>query len=188
MLEESIAISTDLGDETAPSFARAIYRLGEVESIEDHPDAAIANFTRARDLARRRGDEILAVGMQDVLTAAMLRSDDLEGARASLRELGREVIRLGDTALKIQVLETFHRYFIRAGDGRFTARLLGAHEALLRAAGGTTHDAENEEYQRTLAEVRSTISSEVWDAEVRGGREATSSEVLPKRSIGSSGA
>ena len=178
MLEESIAISVDLGDETAPSLARAIYRLGEVESIEDHPEAAIANFTRARDLARKRGDEILSVGMQDVLTAAMLRSNDLDGARASLRELGREVLRLGDTALKIQVLETFHRYFLRAGDGRNAARLLGAHEALLRAAGGSSHDAADAEYQHALAAVRSTIPQDVWVAEVRGGREATSSDVL----------
>jgi len=178
MLEESIAISSPLGDDAAPTLSKAIYRLGEVENARGSTEAAIPLFTRARDLARQRGDEFLSAGMQDVLTWAMIHGGDMDRARAELPALGREVLRLRDTALRMQVIETYHLFFLHAGDAVRTARLLGAHERLLRDAGATTEGETDGDYDRRLGALRATVPLERWAAELRAGAEASSANVL----------
>lgn len=177
MLEESIEISTRIGDSTDPTLARATYRLGEVEACLGRHDEAIALFTTARSLASERGDEFLTAAMQDVLIGAMIRADKLEPARASLVALGREALRLRGSALRTQVLETFQLYFVHTGDAKAAARLLGAHQTSMREAGRTAEDG-SDEYLTRLAQVRATVTPDDWEAALDSGRQATAAEAL----------
>ena len=151
LLEESLAIRRELGDEVR--MASSLSNLGIVAFEQEDLDDAEARFVEALELDRAHGNEWGAGAALDNLAAVAIERGDSERAR----ELNSEVLvsaqRVGDQELiafgleKAAILAATEEQPARAG------RLAGAADAVREAAGIDRNDFDRGWLDRHLSRV-----------------------------------
>jgi predicted ATPase len=178
--EEARSLGEQLGDEVVVTNAisgLATLALDQSDSIRAEELYAEA-LTRCRKLGDAYG---VATGLSGIALAALQR-EDYDGALPPLVESIGLAQELGWTENYVYTLEALSCLAAARGERRAAARLLGCAEALREGIGAPVRPFERALHNRALAAVRSTLESDVLEAEWSAGR-AMSPEVAVRSGL-----
>jgi tetratricopeptide (TPR) repeat protein len=176
MLEESIAISREIGNRTR--LAVALANLGQVESAAGHFDRAAEALQEALTLDQEQGDLFGVAVDQHSLALVTLNAGRPEEARGLLSAMLGYVASSGNTALLENALELSAAITADLGHPLPAARLAGAAEALRQESGMQISDLEAGMLEQFLAPARLAVTSQAWAAETAAGRALSREDAL----------
>lgn len=147
-----------------------LHVLAYADYIEGNDDAARAGFHRTLEIGRRLGHRWRIAQECTNLCSVETRAGNLEEARA----LGREAL---DTAVEIDHALTLPYCVVNLagvaaarGDHELAARVLGAGDALLEAAGMVLNPGTAKEYRRHRAGVEAALGADRFESAYKAGR------------------
>jgi predicted ATPase/class 3 adenylate cyclase len=184
MLTEALALSRESGDRERE--ASALSNLAKIESDTGNDHQAMELLTQALALDRQLEDE-WGVGADMVnLASVKLRAGRLDEASVLLRESTTDIIELNDPELTVELIELFCALAAERQQSTQAARLLGAAQALRRAAELPIAPPDAAALQRSLDRVSSQQSSPDWEANMARGEQYTLTEALEEALRGTS--
>ena len=176
-LEESLRLDRKLGDDWAA--AHILTHLAVVPlRQEDYPRAA-AYAEEALELTDRTGDRLAANIALYLLAQTALASGEHERANEYFQEALVLTFEVSDRTNAAYCLQGLAAVAVAQGEQGRAARLLGAAEALLEAAG--THlyaQMDHELYQRVADAARERLGERAWTAAHREGRAMSFEEAV----------
>jgi predicted ATPase/DNA-binding SARP family transcriptional activator len=141
--------------------AYASYNAGEVR-LERSPDEALPHLRRAVRLARTAGDRFTAAAAGLSATSIEVRTGDASAALTDLAELLDEWHRAGSWNSTWLTMRLCIDVFVRLGEHKAAAQLLGAMHASTTA--GPAYGADAERLVQAEATLRSGLGDAVYDA------------------------
>jgi predicted ATPase/DNA-binding SARP family transcriptional activator len=172
--EEARAISDAIGDRSGVS--SSLINLADVALARGDYDRAEELARESVLLARELGHELREqMSLLNLGFACLHRGDETE-ARATLREAARLAHGLGYKEGLAVGLEGLAALDAGAGEAVRAARLMGAAEALLEAAGAVLESGERELHERTLAAVLAQIDQRSFEDAWHHGRSLSPDE------------
>jgi predicted ATPase/DNA-binding CsgD family transcriptional regulator len=176
LLEESLALYRDLGDERG--IATALQTLGSVAREQGHYARAQALHEESLTLSREAGyREGVAWSLNELGLVEQRRGDDERGT--ALLEESLDLHRdLGDRWRAASVLEGLSGSARKRGQTERAARLLGAADALREAIGTPVPPCERADHDRNVSALRATIGEKAFEKARAEGRALTLEQAL----------
>jgi predicted ATPase len=138
-------LATEIGDDHAR--ANAMWGIGNWRYFHDEDDRGIRDFEGARELFERLGDRTMEGWSYHMLGTALVKADDLDGARENVGRALRLFHQYGDVAGITLCLDDFAAIAVARDDLPRAARLWGAARALSSAGGVRLADFVDEQYE-----------------------------------------
>lgn len=175
-ISECLGLAQETGDPWL--CGRALMLLGELAHLQGDDAQAMSRYSESRAMLRQAGDEgNVAIVLHDMGLVAQRQGDV---ARA--RELYLEALQLVRETSPLRViamsLENLAGVAGAQGQPARSARLLGAAEALRRAAGCPIVGADRFDYERFIAAARAGLDGESFAAAWAQGRAMTMEQAI----------
>jgi predicted ATPase/class 3 adenylate cyclase len=176
LIERSLA----LAQQTADPYREAT-ALSNIVML--HLD--VGDYQGAVDTARRAvaADQALkdpwGVGINQCnLVFALLNAEGARAAYEHVQEVGRDVVKLGDLELSVDLLESFAAVLAALGEFTRAATLLGTSEHQRATAGLVRSEPDQHHIDRFLLPAREQAGADTWDAALAAGRLLTIDDAL----------
>jgi tetratricopeptide (TPR) repeat protein len=176
LLEESLALSRDLGDKL--SIAATLCTLGLVAYHQDDNDRATVLLQESLTLSGELGDKMNRAAALCNLGFVALQQGDYERAAALHDESLSLYMELGSDPGIYECLVGRARVAAAQQQAEVAAGLLGAAEALREAKGVLLPPSDKEDYDRALADVRALLSERVFAAAWAQGQATSLKDVI----------
>jgi predicted ATPase/transcriptional regulator with XRE-family HTH domain len=169
VLEIALAMDRERGD--AWGAAHVLIHLAVVARGRDEHPRAAGFAEEALALARQTGDRFAAEGALQLLAQMAWASDEREHAAGRWREALETASEVGNTVDTAYCMQGLAAVAAARGEMRRAARLLGAAEELLEAAGLVLHAyARNELHERAASSARERLGDQAWTVAHEEGR------------------
>jgi len=138
-------LAIEIGDEHGR--ANALWGIGNWRYFHDDADWGATEFAEALDVFRQVGDRTMAAWSLHMLSTALIKARDIDGARRNVSEALRLFHRYGDVAGITLALDDFAALAVADDDLPRAARLWGAARALSSAGGVGLADFVDAQYE-----------------------------------------
>ncbi|HLO33261.1 MAG TPA: tetratricopeptide repeat protein, partial [Anaerolineales bacterium] len=160
--EESVAIFRELGDKFGLFIA--LNNLGlALERQADH-SAARRYYEESIATAYELGEKNLVAYALNGLAHLLYLEHDLAAANRNYRESLAVAVEIGEKRCIAYCLEGFAKTALQSGNAARTAHLLGSAEALRQAIGAPLIQAEQEELDQDLTNVRKQLGEKTFES------------------------
>jgi predicted ATPase/DNA-binding XRE family transcriptional regulator len=177
VLEIVLAMDRERGD--AWGAAHVLIHLAVVARGRDEHPRAAGYAEEALALARQTGDRFAAEGALQLLAQMAWASDERERAAGRWREALGTASEVGTTVDSAYCMQGLAAVAAAQGEARREARLLGAAESLLEAAGLVLHAyARNELHEHAASSARERLGDQAWTAAHDEGRAMSFEEAV----------
>ncbi|MDQ6767560.1 MAG: NB-ARC domain-containing protein [Candidatus Eremiobacteraeota bacterium] len=154
---QALAVYKALGDELGASVVLA--NLGELEFADGHPEQALRSVSEALKVVSRRGVGTLNMAIyHSNSTPYRIALGDIDGARASAREVLSFARQAQEASLIAIVLQHFALLMALVGQTQNAARLLGYVDAQFKETGMQREPTEKWGYEKLMASLREQLS------------------------------
>jgi predicted ATPase/transcriptional regulator with XRE-family HTH domain len=177
VLEIVLAMDRERGD--AWGAAHVLIHLAVVARGRDEHPRAAGYAEEALALARQTGDRFAAEGALQLLAQMAWASGERERAAGCWREALETASEVGTTVDSAYCMQGLAAVAAAGGETRRAARLLGAAESLLEAAGLVLHAyARNELHEHAASSAREQLGDQAWTAAHVEGRAMSFEEAV----------
>jgi predicted ATPase/transcriptional regulator with XRE-family HTH domain len=174
-----MALGMDRERDDAWGAAHVLIHLAVVTRSRGERPRATRYAEEALALARQTGDRFAAEGALQLLAQMAWASDEREDAAGRWREALEMASEVGTTVDSAYCMQGLAAVAEARGEARRTARLLGAAETLLEAAGLVLHAyARNVPHERAASSARERPGDQAWTAAHDEGRAMSFEEAV----------
>ncbi len=169
MLDESIALAREAGDEVRLSWA--LGRCADLGMRRRQPGEALVLLREATELAHQRNDERTMLSAQLNMTEVLISLERAPEGVVNLDAIAASVLASRDPGLGAGLLSCYAELFAAVGDDERAGRLLGAHRELSMALWPSDCDKEESWIQQSgIAKARSRLGDTRWEQALQAGR------------------